>query len=118
MAFPCPDAGSPDPRMHGMPRAQIAFCDRILRLFDGRGAVSIRDQGLTGLQTLQSPPIEVRNYRFFLVFGERGANILIRDLASEVYDYNGCSPLFRWLDQAAGLTSSSPSTNSTSKIEF
>ena len=70
-----------------MPRTQIAFGDRMLRLFNGRGAVSIRDKSLTGLQTLQFPPIDIRDYRFFLAFRETKANVLIQDVVPDVYDY-------------------------------
>src|SRR5664279_5464883 len=68
------------PEMLGMPRTQIAFSDRALRLFNGRGAVSVRDKSLTGLQTLLFPPIEIRDYRFFLQFRETKANVLIQDV--------------------------------------
>lgn len=75
------------PEILGMPRTQIAFGDRMLRLFSGRGAVSIRDKSLTGLQTLQFPPIDVRDYRFFLAFRETKANVLIQDVVPDYYDY-------------------------------
>ena len=75
------------PEMLGMPRTQIAFGDRMLRLFNGRGAVSIRDKSLTGLQTLQFPPIDIRDYRFFLAFKETKSNVLIQDVVPDVYDY-------------------------------
>jgi hypothetical protein len=75
------------PELLGMPRTQIAFGDRMLRLFNGRGAVSIRDKSLTGLQTLQFPPIDIRDYRFFLAFRETKANVLIQDVVPDVYDY-------------------------------
>jgi hypothetical protein len=75
------------PEMLGMSRTQIAFGDRMLRLFNGRGAVSIRDKSLTGLQTLQFPPIDIRDYRFFLAFRETKANVLIQDVVPDVYDY-------------------------------
>jgi len=86
---PSPVRTSPalSPEMLGMPRTQIAFGDRMLRLFNGRGAVSIRDKSLTGLQTLQFPPIDIRDYRFFLAFRETKANVLIQDLVPDVYDY-------------------------------
>jgi len=86
---PLPARGSAPltPEMLGMPRTQIAFGDRMLRLFNGRGAVSIRDKCLTGLQTLQFPPIDVRDYRFFLAFRETKANVLIQDIVPDVYDH-------------------------------
>ena len=69
-----------------MPRYRIAFGDRMLRLFNGRGAISVRDKCVTGLQTLQFPPIDLRDYRFFLAFRERQANVLIQDVVPDVYD--------------------------------
>lgn len=84
-----PAAPSPalTPEMLGMPRSQIDFGDRMLRLFNGRGAISVRDKSLTGLQTLQFPPINIRDYRFFLAFRETGANVLIQDVTPDIYDY-------------------------------
>jgi hypothetical protein len=75
------------PEMLGMPRSQIAFGDRMIRLFNGRGAVSIRDKSVTGLQTLQFPPIDIRDYRFSLAFRETKANVLIQDVVPDVYDH-------------------------------
>jgi hypothetical protein len=74
------------PESLGMERSQIAFGDRMLRLFNGRGGISVRDKSLTGLQTLQYPPIAIRDYRFFLAFKETGANVLIQDVVPDVYD--------------------------------
>ncbi len=73
--------------MLGMPRTQIAFGDRAVRLFNGRGVISIRDKSLTGLQTIDFPPIDVRDYRFFLQFKETKANVLIQDVVPDVYDH-------------------------------
>jgi hypothetical protein len=75
------------PEILGMPRTQIALGDRMLRLFNGRGAISIRDKSLTGLETLQFPPIDIRDYRFFLAFRETKSKILIQDVVPDVYDY-------------------------------
>ncbi len=86
---PSPAHPSPalTPEMLGMPRTQIAFGDRALRLFNGRGTVSIRDKSLTGLQAVEFPPIDVRDYRFFLQFRETKANVLIQDIVPDVYDH-------------------------------
>ena len=73
--------------MLGMPRTQIDFGDRMVRLFNGRGDVSIRDKSLTGLQGLQFPPIDIRDYRFFLAFRETKAGVSIQDVVPDVYDY-------------------------------
>ena len=75
------------PEMLGMPRTQIDFGDRMVRLFNGRGDVSIRDKCLTGLQGLQFPPIDIRDYRFFLAFRETKAGVSIQDVVPDVYDY-------------------------------
>ena len=64
------------PEALGMPRSQINFDDRNVRLFNGRGAVSIRDESLTGLQFLKFPPIDLRDWRFSLAFKETKANLL------------------------------------------
>jgi len=74
------------PEMLGMPRSQIALADRLIRLFNGRGGVSIRDKSLTGLQALKFPPIDLLDYRFYLQFRETKSNVLIQDLVQEYYD--------------------------------
>jgi hypothetical protein len=84
-----PTAGSAGwltPEVLGMPRSQIVYSDRMLRLFNGRGAVSVRDKCLTGLQRLQFPPIEVHHYKFYLAFREAKTGTLIQDIVPEVYD--------------------------------
>ena len=51
------------PEMFAMPRTDMAFVsDRMIRLFNGNGSISIRDKSITGLQTLFFPPIDVRDY--------------------------------------------------------
>ena len=74
------------PEILGMPRSQIAMGDRMIRLFNGRGGVCIRDKSLTGLQTLKFPPIDLQDYRFFLAFRETKANVLIQDIVPDAYD--------------------------------
>jgi hypothetical protein len=69
-----------------MPRSKIAMGDRMIRLFNGRGAVSIRDKSLTGLQFLKFPPIDLRDWRYFLAFRETKANLLIQDIVPDYYD--------------------------------
>ena len=78
--------GSLTPEIFGMPRSQIAMGDRMIRLFNGRGGVCIRDKSLTGLQTLKFPPIDLQDYRFFLAFRETKANVLIQDIVPDAYD--------------------------------
>ncbi len=83
-------AGTADwltPEVLGMPRSQIVFTDRMLRLFNGRGAISVRDKCVTGLQRLQFPPINVRDYKFYLAFREAKTGTLIQDIMPEVYDH-------------------------------
>lgn len=84
--LPVPLAHPLTPEMLGMPRSQIAMSDRMIRLFNGRGGVCIRDKSLTGLQTLKYPPIDLREYRFFLQFRETKANVLIQDVVPDFYD--------------------------------
>ena len=74
------------PEVLGMPRSQISFDDRRVRLFNGRGAVCIRDMSLTGLQFLKFPPIDLRDYRFSLRFRETKADVLIQDLVPDYYE--------------------------------
>jgi Mannosylglycerate hydrolase MGH1-like glycoside hydrolase domain len=76
------------PEMLGMPRSQIVFTDRMLRLFNGRGAISVRDQSVTGLQRLQFPPIAVRHYKFYLAFREAETGTLIQDIVPEGYEHS------------------------------
>src|ERR1700677_1508461 len=80
-------AASLTPSILGMPRYQINLGDRMLRLFNGRGAISVRDKSLTGLQMLQFPPIDIRDYRFSLAFREANADVLIQDVVPDVYDH-------------------------------
>src|ERR1039458_4443167 len=56
------------PERLAMDRSQIVFSGRRLRLFNGRGTVSIRDWNVTGLQVLEFPPIAVHDYHFQLAF--------------------------------------------------
>lgn len=76
------------PEALGMPRPSIGFFnDRSIRLFNGRGAVSIRDKSVTGLQDLVFPPIEVRAYHFQLAFREQESKVLIQDVVPDVYEH-------------------------------
>jgi hypothetical protein len=76
------------PEYLAMPRTSMAFInDRTVRLFNGRGAISIRDKSVTGLQELLFPPITARDYRFQLAFREKVSNVLIQDVVPDVYDY-------------------------------
>ena len=83
---PASAANSLTPEILGMPRSQISFDDRRVRLFNGRGAVSIRDKSLTGLQFLKFPPIDLSDYRFSLAFKETKANVLIQDVVPDYYE--------------------------------
>src|ERR1035437_10932139 len=83
---PAPPPTPLTPEMLAMPRSQIAMGDRMIRLFNGRGAVSIRDKSLTGLQFLKFPPIDLRDWRFSLAFKESKANLLIQDIVPDYYD--------------------------------
>ncbi len=74
------------PEMLGMDRSQINLIDKVIRLFNGRGGVSVRDKSVTGLQALKFPPLDLREYRFFLQFRETKANVLIQDVTPDLYD--------------------------------
>jgi hypothetical protein len=94
------------PEILGMPRSRIAFTDRMLRLYNGRGSISVRDKSVTGLQTLLFPPIEVRDYHFYLALRETKANVLIQDIAADVNDTHiqtGLWPTPLGLNFSAGL---------------
>ncbi len=69
-----------------MSRSQITMGDRMIRLFNGRGSVCIRDKSLTGLQTPNFPPLDLQAYRFSLALHETGANVLIQDVVPDYYD--------------------------------
>ncbi len=74
------------PEMLGMDRGRIIFSGRRLRLFNGRGAISVRDWSVTGLQSLQFPPIDVRDYRFLLAFHDEKNNVLIEDVVGDAHE--------------------------------
>ena len=68
----------------GMPRTQILLSDRMLRIFNGRGAVSPREKSVTGLQELEFPHIAVSGYDFFLSFRSPDSS-LIEDNTADFY---------------------------------
>src|SRR5680860_1336284 len=70
-----------------MDRNAIALPDRMIRLFSGRGATPVRDKTVTGLQGLQFPPVELRDYRFQLAFFDERLGGWIQDIVADVYDY-------------------------------
>ena len=74
------------PELLGMDRNQIVLSARRLRLFNGRGTVSIRDWSVTGFQTLQFPPIYARDYHFQLAFRDEKAKVLIQDLTADAHE--------------------------------
>jgi hypothetical protein len=69
-----------------MRRSDMVFSDRALRLFNGRGAISVRDRTVTGLQAAYFPPIELRDYRFQLSFREQRTGLLIGDNVQDLYE--------------------------------
>jgi Mannosylglycerate hydrolase MGH1-like glycoside hydrolase domain len=71
----------------GMSRKRMAFGGTMLRIFNGRGAVSIRDKSVTGLQNLQFPPIDIPDYRFSLAFQDEQAGTLIQDTVPDVFEH-------------------------------
>jgi hypothetical protein len=74
------------PELLGMDRGQIVFSARRLRLFNGRGTVSVRDWSVTGFQTLQFPPIYSRDYHFQLAFRDEKHNLLIQDVTADAHE--------------------------------
>ena len=48
--------GELTPESLAMPRSQIVLTDSMLRLFNGHGAICVRDKTVTGLQSLNFPP--------------------------------------------------------------
>jgi len=79
------DAGLTPERL-AMDRSQIVFSGRRLRLFNGRGTVSIRDWNVTGLQVLEFPPISVHDYHFQLAFRDEKTQILVQDLTADAHE--------------------------------
>lgn len=79
------DAGLAPERL-GMDRSQIVFSGRRLRLFNGRGTVSIRDWNVTGLQVLEFPPIAVHDYHFQLAFRDEKSQVLVQDLTADAHE--------------------------------
>jgi hypothetical protein len=74
------------PEMLGMERTRIIFSGRRPRLFNGRGAISVRDWSVTGLQTLQFPPVDVRDYHFQLAFRDETNRVLIEDVVADAHE--------------------------------
>ncbi len=75
------------PEILGMRRSSMRFGDIPVRLFNGRGAISVRDQSVTGLQILSFPPVEVPTYNFSLAFREAKTNVLIQDIVPDVFQH-------------------------------
>jgi len=81
-----------------MPRMQAVFSGRRLRLFNGRGSVSVRDWTVTGLQAPDFLPIALRNYTFQLAWKIRQGDVLIQDVVGDQHETlvitgQGASPL-------------------------
>ena len=74
------------PELLGMDRTQMVFSARRLRLFNGRGTVSVRDWSVTGFQVLQFPPIYSRDYHFQLAFRDEKNNVLIQDVTADAQE--------------------------------
>lgn len=70
-----------------MKYSDIAFKGRDLRIFNGRGAVSVWDKTVTGLQSLRFPPFCLDEYRFSLAFREKKCDLLIQDIMGDMSDY-------------------------------
>jgi hypothetical protein len=74
------------PELLGMDRTQMVFSARRLRLFNGRGTVSVRDWSVTGILGLQFPPIYSRDYHFQLAFRDEKNNVLIQDVTADAQE--------------------------------
>jgi hypothetical protein len=74
------------PEHLGMDRTQMVFSARRLRLFNGRGTVSVRDWSVTGFQVLQFPPIYSRDYHFQLAFRDETNHVLIQDVTADAQE--------------------------------
>ncbi len=70
-----------------MARTRIALSDTTLRLFNGRGAISVRDKTVTGLQNVQFPPVQLHHYQFRLAFFEHSLGGFIQDIAADIHAY-------------------------------
>jgi len=82
------------PEMLGMPREEIRFSDNQLRLFNGRGCVYVKQNSLTGIHTVQFPPINISQYQFRIDFRDENNNILMQDNIPELWD--------NWKEKKAG----------------
>lgn len=69
-----------------MPRMQIVFSGRRLRLFNGRGSVSVRDWTVTGLQAPDFLPIALPRYSFQLAWRVHRGNVLIQDVVGDQHE--------------------------------
>ena len=74
------------PEMLGMPREEIRFSDNQLRLFNGRGCIYVKQNSLTGMHSVQFPPIDISQYQFRLDFRDENHNILMQDNIPELWD--------------------------------
>ena len=68
-------------------RDSIAFPPAMVRAFSGRGAVSLRDHSVTGIQWLQFTPVEQQQFRFHLEFNDLESGCDIADDTDELWDY-------------------------------
>ena len=75
------------PESLAMPRWQIAFSrGGMIRLFNGRGGICIRDKTVTGLESLSFVPATLPGYRFGLAFREEGSGRLLRDVVDDAQE--------------------------------
>ncbi len=74
------------PEMLGMPREEIRFSDNQLRLFNGRGCIYVKQNSLTGLHTVQFPPVDILQYQFRLDFRDDTHGIMMQDNVPELWE--------------------------------
>lgn len=78
----------PTPTVRGKrSRSSMGFPDQMIRAFGGRGAVSLRDHSVTGIQWLQFTPVEQQHFRFDLALSELESGCEILDDVDELWDY-------------------------------
>lgn len=101
------------PENFAFKRSAIAMPDRMIRAFNGRGAVSIRDHTVTGVQFLQFTPFEQPDWQFNLEFRHIGTGCVIHDRADVVWNYHsrtgeGIHPLGMNFGESAGAADYDP----------
>ncbi|WP_375386266.1 hypothetical protein [uncultured Microbacterium sp.] len=101
------------PAQVSMNRHEMALPDRMIRAFSGRGAVSLSDHSVTGLQFLQFTPYEQPDWHFNLQFVHDETGCTILDSVDRIWEYHertgeGSHPLGLNFTDAVGTASYDP----------